>query len=150
MDPARAYAPYVEEFNRGLRAITMALARQCPHDPMVYRAKQRVMTVLDLDPLYVIREVGPYLYSYRGQIYAAGQPGQLAAVETFFMANSFDAELKASVDMEKADLVAYIIPRVKDYARTVPDAEKHQWARQIIALLDNYVEFLSAWNGLPQ
>jgi hypothetical protein len=139
---APAHHAYVESFNHNLKILTRDLAQRYPNDPMTDRAKKRVMTIIDIDPLFVIGAVGPYLYSYREQIYALAAPGD--AAEVFFLENNFDTELQASVSQEKADMVSYIIPKAKECARALPPAEKQQYKDLVIELLDDYVEYLAA------
>ena len=132
---------YAENFNHDLRALVRDLAARHPSDATIHRARTRVMTVTDLDPLFVIREVGPYLYSYREQIYA--MEVNQAGVEAFFMANTFDAELRESVDQDKADLVRYIIPKAKEHVAALSTAEMAQYRDIVVRLLDNYVDYVA-------
>ena len=140
--------PYVEQFNHDLKVLTIDLTRRCPNDPVIYRAKQRVMTAIFIDPLFVINLAGPYLYKYRSQVYALVDQNKSGAAEEFFLENSYDADLKASVDQERADLVACILPKAKDCARGLEANEKRQYINIIVGLLDSYVEYLSAVIGL--
>jgi hypothetical protein len=137
-----AYIPFVESFNRNLKVLTRDLGKRYPNDAMFSRAQKRVMTVIAVDPLFVIDAVGPYLYNYRDQIYNLDENA-----ESFFLENSFDTELKASINQEKADMVGYIIPKVKECARTLPADEKEQYKALVVALLDDYVEYLAARAG---
>lgn len=140
-------AGYVNSFNRGLKLLTRDLAQRHPADAMVWRAEKRIMAVIDLSPLFTIDTVGPYLYSYRAQIYAAASPDGLAAAEAFFMENSFDSELRASVNAEKADLVSYIIPKAKECARALDPEAKRAYIELVIGLLDDYVDYLAEVTG---
>jgi hypothetical protein len=97
------------------------------------------MTVIAVDPLFVIDAVGPYLYSYREQIYNLDENA-----EAFFLENDFDTELKASVNQEKADMVSYLIPKAKECARTLPPNEKEEYKALVVSLLDDYIEYLAA------
>lgn len=130
---------YVESFNHKLKILTRDLAKRYPTDAKIARAQKRIMTVVAFDPILVIKNVGPYLYKYREQIYGLHEGG-----EAFFMENTFDTELKTSVDQNKADMVAYIIPKAKESASSLPPDEKEQFKSMIIELLDDYIEYLSA------
>jgi hypothetical protein len=132
---AASYIHYVESFNHGLKILARDLVKRYPTDAMIFRAHRRAMTVMSIDPLLVINEVGPYLYSYRDQLYAFD--------EEFFLENTFDDELKASVNQEKADMVSYIIPKAKECARALPPAEKEEYKAIVISLLDDYIEYLA-------
>jgi hypothetical protein len=136
-----AYVQYVENFNHSLKVLTRDLARRHPSDALIDRAHKRVMTAIAIDPLFVINSVGPYLYSYRAQIYNLSTPD--GSAESFFLENSFDNEIKASVDQNKADMVSYIIPKAKECARTLPPGEKQEYKNLVIAMLDEYIEYLA-------
>jgi len=127
---------HAEEFNGILKRLTCDLAVRFPTDATIARAKKRVLLAIDVEPLAVINTAGPYLYDYREQIYAGD--------DQFFIENDYDAELKQSVDSEKADLTAYIIPRVKEAWGAAGEAEKASYLDTVQALLDAYVEYLAA------
>jgi hypothetical protein len=133
------YIEFVESFNHNLKVLARDLAKQFPNDAMVFRAQKRAMTVIAVDPLFVIDAVGPYLYSYREQIYNLDENA-----EAFFLENDFDAELKASVNQEKADMVSYLIPKAKECARALPPNEKEEYKALVVSLLDDYIEYLAA------
>jgi len=98
-------------------------------------------------PLFVIDSVGPYLYKYHEQVYALET--ELGA-EQFFLKNDFDTDLKASVNQDKADLVKYIIPRIKEHVRALAPEEKQEYAKLLIELLDDYLEYVAARPGGPK
>jgi hypothetical protein len=135
------YMRYVDNFNSNLRILVRDLAKRYPNDAIVFRMQKRVMTVISMDPLLVIKDVGSKLYKYREQIYAAD--------ETFFLENSFDAELKAAASQEKADMISYLIPRVKELVRSLPAAEKTEYIELVVSLLDDYIEFIAALHVEP-
>jgi hypothetical protein len=145
--PAQAaYVVHVEAFNHNLKVLTRDLAARYHNDAMIYRAEKRVMAVINLDPLFVINEVGPYLYKYREQIYAIEQNSD--AIEEFFLERSFEDEFEGSTNQEKVDMVQYIIPKAKECIRSLPAGDKGQIKGLIIDLLDDYVEYLAARKGL--
>lgn len=137
--PTVSYVQFVESFNHGLKILVRDLIKRYPTDSVVFRAHKRVMTIIAIDPLFAINEVGPYLYSYRNQIYNLDQE----TIESFFFESDFDEELKASVDQEKADMVSYIIPKAKECARSLPPAEKKEYRELVVSLLDDYIEYLA-------
>src|SRR3989338_2325099 len=110
-----AYIEFVEAFNHSLKILVKDLAARHPTDATIHRAYKRMMTVISFEPLFVINSVGPYLYSYRTEIYSLESDD----VETFFLENDFDTELKRSINQEKAELVKYIIPKAKECARSL-------------------------------
>jgi hypothetical protein len=146
--PARApasYTVYAESFNRSLKVLTIDLARRYRGDADVYRAKERIMTVVAYDPLFVINEVGPYLYKYREQIYQIETDSE--AVEEFFLGQDFKAEFDECTNKDKIDLVKALLPKVKATVRTLQASsadEKQQYKALIVSLLDDYVEYLAA------
>jgi len=131
---------HVEAFNHNLKILTRDLSKRFPNDAKVHRAQKRIMTVINIDPLFVIDAVGPYLFSYREQIYNLDDEGNLV----FFLDNDYAEEFKASVDDEKVEMVTYIMPKVKSIARTLPPEEQEQYKEIVVAMLDDYVEYIAA------
>lgn len=136
--PAGQYEGHVESFNHHLKVLARDLARRYPADAMVFRAQKRIMTAIAIDPLSVIKKVGPYLYSYREQIYNLDDDA-----EAFFLENTFDAELKSGVSQEKVDMLSYLIPKAKECARSLPSEDKKEYAVLVTAMLDDYIEYLA-------
>ena len=128
--------PHVDRFNRNLRILSRDLSRRYPADPMVYRAHQRTLLVIGTNPTFVIEQVGPYLARYHQEIY-----NYTPEVERFFLANSFDAELKEGVVAEKVDLVSYVIPKVKEAAMGETPEVREQYRQVVMDLLDDYLEY---------
>lgn len=140
--PQLGFAEYAEMFNRDLKILVQDVAARYPHDANIYRARQRVMTVISMDPLYVIDLVGKYLFTYKEQVYALETSG--AEAEKFFLDSSYDAELRAAVNQEKIDLVNYIMPKLKECVRALEADEKEDYKKRVVSLLDNYIEYLAA------
>jgi hypothetical protein len=124
---------YVEDFNHRIKVLTMDLYERHKNDATIYRAKARIMTAIDVSPLFVLGAVGEYLYKFREEIYAGD--------DKFFLSNDYDDEMKAAVKQEKADLSKYIIPKVKEAWKTLSETDKTQYKENVIALLDDYVEY---------
>ena len=140
--PGTAFLPAVERFNHNLKILARDLSKRFPGDPMVFRAQKRTMAVIDVFPIFVIDSVGPYLYSYREQIYSDKDNG-----EEFFLENNFDAELKESINQEKADMVSYLIPKAKECARSMPPDERKEYRDLVVLMLDDDIEYLAILNG---
>lgn len=133
--PQGTLATYVEEFNRILKKMACELAIRYPSDASIDRAKKRILLAIHADPFSIIGAVGPYLFKYREGIYAGAAD--------FFIENDYDAELKQSVNAEKADLASYIIPKVKT-AWTESDADQREaYKATVQGLLDVYLEYLA-------
>jgi hypothetical protein len=126
---------YVEDFNRILKKMTCELVVRYPADATIGRAKKRIFLAMGIDPVCIIEAVGPYLYGYRTQIYAGDAD--------FFIENDYDAELKESVNAEKADLVSYIIPKVKTAWSESEEAQREVYKVTVQSLLDVYLEYLA-------
>lgn len=133
--PAGTLVPYVEEFNSILKKMTCELVVRYPTDATIDRAKKRILLAMDMDPIFIIDAVGPYLYRYREGIYAGDAD--------FFIENDYDAELKKSVNAEKADLVSYIIPKVKGAWKVSDAGQREAYKVTVQALLDVYLEYLA-------
>jgi hypothetical protein len=131
---------FVESFNHNLKLITRDLSKRFPNDAKVHRAQKRIMTVINIYPLYVIESVGPYLYSYREQIYNLDANGNLV----FFLDKNYAEELNEVADDEKIDMITFIMPKVKSIARTLAAEEQAQYKDIVVAMLDDYVEYLAA------
>jgi len=132
-----ALVGHAERFNHNIKVLVRDLARRFPKDPLIDRAHKRVATAVDLSPLFVIDLVGPYLFSYRSQI-LGGRPED---VDQFFAENTFDAEIRASVDQDRVDLVTYILPKAKECARGFPAEQKRQYLELVAEMLDDYLEY---------
>ena len=139
INPATEITTLVEDFNRIIKSMVLKLVTLYPTDPRIDRAKKRVMLAVDIDPISIMHNVGPYLYKYRTQIYAGN--------DQFFIDNTYDAEFAESVDAEKADLSAYIMPKAKCAWRESGSLERHTYKETVQELLDLYVEYLALTIG---
>lgn len=133
--PAGNQVLIVEDFNRILKKLACELVTRYPSDATIARAKKRIMLAIDMDPIFIITTVGPYLYKYKEGIYA--NDGD------FFIENDYDVELKESVDAERADLTSYIIPKVKTAWKESDDAGRGVYMETVQTLLDQYLEYLA-------
>lgn len=133
--PTGTLIPYVEEFNTIVKKMTCELVVRYPTDATINRAKKRILLAMDMAPIFIIDAVGPYLYHYREGIYAGDAD--------FFIENDYDAELKESVNAEKADLVSYIIPKVKEAWKVSDAGQREAYKATVQALLDIYLEYLA-------
>jgi hypothetical protein len=123
----------VDDFNHRIKLLTTDLYQRHKSDSVIWRAKERIFTAVEVSPLFVMDSVGAYLYKYRNEVYAGD--------EKFFVENSYDTDLKASVVEEKADLTKYIIPKVKDVWKGLTPEERTNYRETVVALLDSYVEY---------
>jgi hypothetical protein len=130
-----SYIQHVESFNKKLKILTLDMYNRFKSDAMIWRAKERVMASIAIDPLYIIDVIGTYLYSFRVQIY-----GKNAA---FFIEQEYEKEFRESVDPSKVDMVRYIMPKLKSVWGSLDATSKAQYEQIVIDLLDDYVEYLS-------
>jgi hypothetical protein len=130
-----SFIPNVEAFNKKIKMLTLDMYARFKTDPMVDRAKKRVMACIDIDPIYIIDLVGAYLYSYRDQIYDRKA--------TFFINQDYDKEFRESVDPSKVDAVKYIMPKIKSAWGGLDDKARAQYENCVIGMLDDYIEYLS-------
>lgn len=137
-----ACLPAVKRFNHSLKILARDLAKRCPGDPMVFRVHKRTMALVDVLPIFVIDTVGPYLYSYREQIYSGGEND-----EEFFIEHTFETEVKEIANPERAEMVSYLIPKAKACALSLPPEERKEYKELVISMLDDYIEYLSILNG---
>jgi len=143
MSGTKNYIAYVEAFNRQIKTLTLDVETRIPNDPQIARVKKRVMSIISIDPLYIIKEVGPYLYSYREQLYNLTEENF-----KFFLDNDFKQEFEESEDEEKTEMVSYLMPKVKECMRDLEQAEKESYGEIIVDLLDSYVEYLAVTQGV--
>ena len=134
-----SYVDYVNSFCQTIKIIATDLKRRFPNDPMVYRAHQRIITIIGLDPKMVMDICGPYLYEYRDQIYA----DDVDETSSFFIENEYDKEIKENTGGEKLELAKYIIPKMKECALSLPVDERKEYKDFAINMLDDYIEYIA-------
>jgi hypothetical protein len=137
---AAQYIEHVDNFNRALKELTKNLSEKYPRDATIARAKQRIFLAVQLSPVQVVEKVGKNLFNYKDQIY-----NLTSGSEDFFMENDFDVEIKTAVgkDADKADMVQYIIPKIKECARSLPAEEKTKYKEMVVDMLDEYIEYMT-------
>jgi hypothetical protein len=133
--PAKKLVEYVETFNGTIKRLTADLAARFPTDATIWRVKERVLLAIDQWPMFIIEQVGPYLYRYQEQIYAGN--------EAFFLDTDYDQDLRKSVDQGRAELAAYIIPKAKEAAKGLNAEERAEYHQMAQDMLDDYIEFLA-------
>lgn len=129
------YVKHVDAFNKKLKTLALDMSNRFKSDSMVWRAKERVMAAVSIDPLYIIGVVGAYLYTYRDQIY-----GKEAA---FFIEQDYEKEFRESIDPTKVEAVRYIMPKIKSVWKTLDKATQERYQQIVIDLLDDYIEFVA-------
>lgn len=129
----------VEEFSQHLKTVTRKLAQQYPNDATIYRADKRIMSAIATLPVTVVDMVGPQLYKYRNEIYAVHDDASKAHI---FLDNDFGEDLAACKDGEKVDLALYIIPKLKEHARSLPAEAQKEYMATVVQMLDAYVDYL--------
>jgi hypothetical protein len=128
-------ATHLESFNRAAKLLAIDTAKQFPGDAKIYRVKERILTAASLSPEILINTMGPYLFKYNKQIYKGDAE--------FFIANSYDEDIKTASDREKTDAVEYIMPKVKEAWKLKTEGEKQEYMEAIQQMLDDYIEYLT-------
>jgi hypothetical protein len=134
-----AYVEHVEGFTTKLRTLSRDLARRYPADANASRLHKRITTGVSADPVSVIEAVGPYLYKYREQIYSADAGSAVSRL----LACDFAAELSEG-GQERTDIIRYLIPKARECAGSLSDAELVEYTDIVVAMLDDYLEYLAA------
>jgi hypothetical protein len=131
--PNANWQDHVSQFNGNINLLITDLVRAYPHDATAARVKKRVALSINLTPMYVIDTVGPYLVKYTDEINARKY--------AFFIENSYDSELKAAVDEQKANETVALMPLIKQAFKQFSDAKKASYAKLVESMLLDYVEY---------
>ena len=128
----------INESNSVLKKLCCELAVAYPHDPMVSRAKKRVMLAIDIDPHSVFQTVGRHLFVYRNEIYGSDIK--------FFIEASYSDEIDntAKKNQDLANMSSLIISRIKSLISAVDVTRQKAYMGMVQQLLDNYVDFVDA------
>ena len=133
-DPAQKYA---ETFNHNVKMVARNLSRHFSTDANVARLLKRINLVVSMDPLMLIKLIGPKLYVYRDKIY-----DKSTAAEEFALNYGFEDEI-SKANSEDAEEAGYFIPLVQKYLLSASAAEKKAYHGIVVKMLDDYIEFLS-------
>jgi hypothetical protein len=135
-----AFVEYAEGFNHNIKVLARDLARQFPTDAIVARIQKRTSAIIALDPLAIIDVAGPRLYKYRDMIY-----GQGFVAFQHFLDYDFTADFYIdATDSEDSEMASHIVPNVQKALRAVPAADQKSYWEMLVALLDDYIEYLAA------
>ena len=130
---------HIEAISRSLRKIITSLSLLYPRDAVISRLKKRTVLLVDTWPVWVVEEVGAFMYKHRESIYAED--------DSFFLGRSYDSEIsgaRSNYGEESAESFLYIIPKIKEAWKTIKPAEQQAYRTLIVSLLDDYIEYLSA------
>jgi len=128
---------YAESFNSNIKLVTRDLTRKFPSDAMAARLLKRINLAISMEPMMLIRLIGPKLYKYRDHIYSSDP----AAAE-FVLTHGFDEDISDS-SADDAEAASHFIPMVQQYLRTAQPSEKKAYHQIVVKLLDDYIEYLS-------
>jgi hypothetical protein len=129
------------EFIQIVRRLTRGVADHYPDDPVIVRARKKIMLAADLDPAYVLRLVGEYLYTYRNEI-TAGSPD-------FFLNSDYSGDIENADDRDAAAVTSHIIPRVKVMWREATTSEaRDEYMLAVQDMLDAYIEYTAIRMGV--
>ena len=134
MPSGRTLVAVVESFNKTLRRITMYVANSKPNDAMIQRVRNAMILAIDAMPCVALEKMGPYLDRFAEDIYAKNS--------SFFLMNSYDAELQEASGSDEAELAAQIIPEVKAiWNKSDENVQADLW-KAITSLTNDYIDYL--------
>lgn len=136
MSNNREIARAVTEFNGTIRRLLTSLQRLYPHDEQVVRTQKRVSLAIKELPTLVVEIVGQYLFKYKDQL--------LEGDSDFFLDNNYNEELREGGDGEKAQVVAYLIPKIKQAWRDSPEEVRGEYFDEVMVLFDSYIAYMAA------
>jgi hypothetical protein len=136
MSNNRKMAQAVMQFNGTIRRLLAALLRLYPHDEQVVRTKKRVSLVVEEFPVLVVQIVGQHLFRFKDQL--------LAGDRRFFLENDYSEELREGGGDEKAQVVAYLIPKIKQAWRDSSEEDREVYFAEVMVLFDSYIDFTAA------
>jgi hypothetical protein len=121
----------LDEFNIDIRRLIFLIYGFDEKDRDFYRTKERILIVMDIDPLRIIKYVGPYLYKYRDEILS----GSMAA----FINQDFRDELAGCDEDSPAPA---IIPKLKKLWNKISAQDQKNVIIVIKDLLEIYVDYI--------
>lgn len=131
---------HIESFNRNLKLLVVNLVNMYPTDSKIRNAKNKIFLAINFSPVQVVEKTGRNLFKYKDHIYDLNDGS-----EEFFMENSFeeDVVISSEGDSEKTELAEYIIPKLKECAKSMKDEDKQKYKKIVVEMLDDYIEFMT-------
>jgi hypothetical protein len=129
---------YVTEFNRLVKQLLRDLEKMFPSDHKIRNIKNKVSIAIEVKSTIIIEKVGPQLNRHKDKIYNMDD-----GTEEFFMQNDFDDDILAAADadMEKVDIARYLVPKLKECAKTMSAEDKAKYKMIVVDLLHSYMEY---------
>lgn len=121
---------YIDSFNKKVKLLILSIYNKNKNDALIYRTKERVMLICNMDPKLVIDNVGKVLYKFKEQIYEMN--------EDFALTHDFSKDLNADIKD-----FSNIMDRLKEMWTALPSEDKQEYIDLIQDLLDDYIEYLS-------
>ncbi len=121
---------YIDSFNKKVKLLILSIYNKNKNDALIYRTKERVMLICNMDPKLVIDNVGKGLYKFKEQIYEMN--------EDFALTHDFSKDLNADIKD-----FSNIMDRLKEMWTALPSEDKEEYINLIQDLLDDYIEYLS-------
>jgi hypothetical protein len=122
--------PIIEDFNRKVKLLTLNLYNRNKNDPVIFRTKERIILVCNMDPKLVIDSVGKGLYKFKDRIYDMD--------DEFALSYDFTQELPDNLQDVKV-----VMNKLKDIWKTMEADERQEFGGLVQDLLDDYIEYLS-------
>ena len=131
----------IEEFNKIIKIITRNVVKKFPNDPTISRIQKRISIITDINPVLVIEKVGQYLYKYRDKIYKLTSNKD---AEMFFLDNTYATDFnKANASKSDIETIVYLVTKLKELGRSLPEYEKMQYKQYVIDMLDMYIFYMT-------
>jgi len=118
-----------DEFNMKTKKLTIRVHNFDKKDDVIYRTKERILIVTDVDPTYVIKTMGPYLYKYSDDILSDDEK---------FMNHDYAEDLTECVEGDPAPI---LVPKLKLLWRSLDDIGKKELITLVRDLLEIYLDY---------
>ncbi len=117
-----------EQFISRLRRLIRDVHDRSSNDPIIYRTKERVFALCDINPSKVIDRVGKVLFRYRDDIINGG--------DAFFY-----LDLRNDVTMDNFNDFDYVNKKIGDVYRTLDSEEREVYRDYIYEMLELYIDY---------
>ena len=117
-----------EQFISRLRRLIRDVYDRSSNDPIIYRTKERVFALCDINPSKVIDRVGTVLFRYRDDIINGG--------DAFFY-----LDLRNDVTMDNFNDFDYVNKKIGVVYQTLDSEEREVYRDDIYEMLELYIDY---------
>ena len=121
-----------ESFIKKVKILTLDVYRRTKDDPTMYRTKERVMTICDLDPTKVIDRIGKVLYKYCEPI--------MNSDDSFFIDSDRD-KFKSDITMDNFNDFSTVVDKISDIYFNITEAERQVYREIFFDMLEIYLDY---------